>query len=167
MPLLPEDFSIWVSLVTIAALLLCVLLALMRSLMQLGKWKQKMVAADPRFPDRAPLSLDEFYEQYYASHQFPRAVVLDVLTRFASAVRVPAAVLHPEDTFNSFAYVDGADGQSMIPDRDACEQMAVETASAIREAEHRYGANLFSGQLHTLDDFIRTTVLAHRLMTGK
>jgi|GEM_PF-6720174 len=167
MPSLPEDFQLWVTLATLATFLLCVLLALMRSLMQLGKWNEKGAVADPRFPNREPLSLDGFYEEYYASHRFPRTVVLDVLTRFASAVRVPAAMLRPEDTFNSFLHHDDNDGESVVPDRDACEQMAVETASAIREAEHRYGANLFSGQLNTLDDYIRTTVLAHRLMTGK
>jgi hypothetical protein len=166
MPQLPEDFLLWTTLATIAALLLCVLLALMRSLMQLGKWNEKMVIADPRFPDREPLSLDEFYEEYYASHKFPRAIVLDVLTRFASAVRVPTAMLRPEDTFNSFHHAAENVGETVTPDRDACEHLAVETASAIREAEHRYGANLFSGQLNTLDDYIRTTVLAHRLMKG-
>ena len=43
----------------------------------------------------------------------------------------------------------------------------METASAIREAEERYHAQLFSGRLDSLDDFIRSTVLVHRLMDGK
>ena len=34
---------------------------------------------------------------------------------------------------------------------------------AIRETEERFGVSLFEGKLVTLDDYVRTTVLAERL----
>jgi len=193
MPQFPEDFVIWVVLATLGALMLALLLALVRLFFRVDNSSQHLpiagknagsAAADPRFPDRDPYTLDEFYEQYYSAHQFPRAVVLDVLTRFAAATRVPAAVLRPEDTLASLTAMPLDAAQSSVvrpdvskssyarldgvhPDAEAFATLAVETASAIREAEERYHAQLFSGRLDSLDDFIRSTVLVHRLMSGK
>jgi len=160
MPQPLDEFILWFTLATLGAMAMLFLLLAARLIMNIGNPQQVPQKADPRFPDREPLSLDEFYTEYYSAHQFPRTIVLDVLTRFAAAVRVSAAVLHPEDSFNTLAEV-------VKIDTEACEQLAVETASSIHEAEAKYGANLFSGRLNTLDDYIRTTVLAHRLMTGK
>src|SRR5271168_2019440 len=165
MPQLPEDFEIWVVLATLGALALAIMLGLLRMIFRVennnagGKLssgtpraskKMRSAEADPRFPDREPFTLDEFYEKYYAEHEFPRAVVLDVLTRFAAAVGVPASVLRPEDTLASLTVLqpDSASGtephssavrtdiskasyarlDGVHPDAEAFQILAVETA---------------------------------------
>jgi|SRR5579859_2578299 len=160
-PQFPGDFVFWTVLITLAAFVLLCFLGILLLLANIFKEKKQWPAtADQRFPERTPLSLDEFYEHFYGTQQFPRGIVLDVVTRYAAAARVPAAILRPEDSFATLA-------EHAQPDREACEQFTVETASAVKEAEQRFNANLFSGKLITLDDFVRTTVLAHRLMSGK
>jgi hypothetical protein len=118
-------------------------------------WQQAVRESQAgEFPDREPLTLDQFYEVFYASEQLPRAAVLETVTRFAAAAHVPAQFLKPDDTLEL--------GSSHPED---CERFITDTAMLLHEAEQRYGVSLFSGKLVTLDDYIRVHVLAARLVS--
>jgi len=116
------------------------------------QWKLAMRESQ-QFPDREPLTLDQFYEFYYAAEQLPRAVVLETLTRFAAAAHLPAQFLKPVDSFQSLGAKHPEDAERFIAD----------AAMLLQEAERHYGVSLFSGKLITLDDFIRAHSLAARL----
>jgi hypothetical protein len=109
-----------------------------------------------KFSDRRALTLDEFYESFYAAKKFPRNVVTDVVVRFANAAHAPSKFVKPDDSFATLGGEHHSD----------CEQFAVDTAMAIRQTEERFGVTLFEGKLVTLDDYVRTTVLADRLSSG-
>jgi hypothetical protein len=158
MPELSDDLRFYVGLATIAALLVVALLAMylaVRALRRFRKWA-KDTTWEIKFSDRQALTLDEFYDNFYAAKKFPRNVVMDVVVRFASAAHAPSKFVKPDDSFASLGSEHNAD----------CEQFAVDTAIAIRQTEERFGVSLFEGKLVTLDDYVRTTVLADRLSSS-
>ena len=131
----------------ISVLLFLIAVAAMRMLSG-GKKKPD----DPRFAGREEMSLDELFEAHYAARSYSRAIVADVVTRFAHAAGVPTGLVHPEDSFASL----GTKGE-------AVDQFVTETAVALKEAEAKHGARVFEGQLVTLDDYVRAMELAQRL----
>jgi hypothetical protein len=151
MPEISNDFQLYVGLATIAALLVLAMLGLYLAVRALRKTGKR--TADAKFSDRQALTLDEFYENFYAVRKFPRSVVMDVVVRFANAAHAPSKFVKPDDSFATLGSEHNAD----------CEQFAVDTAVAIRQTEERFGVSLFEGKLVTLDDYVRTTVLAERL----
>jgi len=124
------------------------------------QWKESTAGTTDaaRFPDREPLTLDQFYEVFYSGEKLPRTVVLEAVSRFAAATHVPAQFLKPDDTFQSV-------GATQRHAED-CEKFVTDTAMLLHAAEERYGVSLFSGSLVTLDDYIRVHVLAARLVTS-
>jgi len=72
---------LYVGLATIAALLVLALLGLYLAVRALRRSSKRTV--DVKFSDRQALTLDEFYENFYAAKKFPRTVVTDVVVRFA------------------------------------------------------------------------------------
>jgi hypothetical protein len=145
-----DDFRFYVGLATAAAVLFIAVLAIYLAVRQ---WRRQGKRTDLRFSDRQALTLDEFYDHYYASKKFPRNVVVDVVVRFSNAAHAPARFVKPDDSFATLGSEHNGD----------CEQFAVDTAMAIRQTEERFGVSLFEGKLVTLDDYVRTTVLADRL----
>jgi len=145
-----DDFRFYVGLATAAAVLFIAVLAIYLAVRQ---WRRQGKRTDLRFSDRQALTLDEFYDHYYASKKFPRNVVMDVVVRFSNAAHAPARFVKPDDSFATLGSEHNGD----------CEQFAVDTAMAIRQTEERFGVSLFEGKLVTLDDYVRTTVLADRL----
>jgi hypothetical protein len=151
MPQVSEDLRFYLGLATAAAMMLLAALAIFLALRQ---WRrQGKRTLDARFAGRPALTLDEFYDNFYASKKFPRSVVMDVVVRFSNAAHAPAKFVKPDDSFSSLGSEHDGD----------CEKFAVDTAMAIRETEQRFGVSLFEGKLVTLDDYVRTTVLAERL----
>jgi hypothetical protein len=151
MPQISDVFRFYVGLATAAAVLLIATLAIYLAVRQ---WRRSRKRTDDvRFSDRQALTLDEFYDHYYASKKFPRNVVMDVVVRFSNAAHTPARFVKPDDSFATLGSEHNGD----------CEQFAVDTAMTIRETEARFGVSLFEGKLVTLDDYVRTTVLADRL----
>ena len=154
MPEISDEFRFYFTLATLGAMV--VLSALMVYLSARGMRRAGKNADDPRFAGRSPSSLDQFYEEHYAAHMYPRAVVAEVVTRFAVAAHVPAQWLEPTDSFASLG----------VSDREECHKYAVDTALTLEDAERKAGAPLYSGKLVTLDDYVRSTVLIYRLMGG-
>jgi hypothetical protein len=151
MPQISEDLRFYLGLATAAAVLVLAALAMYLAIRQ---WRRRVKRTeDVRFVGRQALTLDEFYESFYASKRFPRNVVMDVVVRFSNAARAPAKFVKPDDSFSSLGSEHDGD----------CEKFAVDTAMSIRETEERFGVSLFEGKLVTLDDYVRTTVLAERL----
>jgi hypothetical protein len=106
----------------------------------------------PALDGRSRLSLDEFFNRYYAPKEYPRLTVAEVVSGFAAAAHVSPELLRPEDSYAGL-------GVSSTP---ACEQFTVRTAMMLRDAEQRLGAHLFSGKVETLDDHIRAYVTVQR-----
>ena len=136
------------------ALLVLALLGLYLAVRTLRRSSKRTV--DAKFSDRQALTLDEFYENFYAAKKFPRNVVMNVVVRFANAAHAPSKFVKPDDSFATLGGEQNSD----------CEQFAVDTAMTIRQTEARFGVSLFEGKLVTLDDYVRTTVLAERLSSG-
>jgi hypothetical protein len=106
----------------------------------------------PALEGRSRLSLDEFFDRYYAPKEYPRVMVAEVVSGFAAAAQVSAELLRPEDSFTIL-------GVSSAP---GCDEFTIKTAMMLRDAEQRLGANLFSGKVVTLDDHIRAYVTVQR-----
>ncbi|MBF0487352.1 MAG: hypothetical protein HQK98_04260 [Nitrospirae bacterium] len=53
-----------------------------------------------RFLDRAELSPDEFYQQYYESSGLPKDKVIEIRNFIAHEIEIPAALLRPTDRFS-------------------------------------------------------------------
>jgi hypothetical protein len=152
MPEISEDLRYGLVLATLGTVLVLSALVVYLSLRGIVRGRQH--SEDPRFSGRTPRSLDQFYEVHYAAHMYPRAVVAEVVTRFAAAAHVPAQWLEPQDSFAALG----------VAGREECQSFAVETAMNLEEAEKKAGAPVFSGKLVTLDDYVRSTVLIYRLM---
>lgn len=152
MPEFSDDFRFFVGLASTGALGVMGLLVLYLSIRSLREMFRAEVRA--RFSDRPSLSLDEFYNQFYAAKNYPRSQVLEVVMSFARAAGVPADIVKPDDTFASLGVRNPANA----------EKYAVETAMMIKEAEQRFQVSLFEGTLNTLDDYIRVNILASRLV---
>lgn len=153
-PCMPEfsaDFRFFVGLASTGALGVMGLLVLFLSLRSLRDMFRAEVRA--RFADRESLTLDQFYDEFYAIRNYPRSQVLEVVTSFARAAGVPADIVKPDDTFVTLGATNLA----------AAEKYTVETALMIKEAEQRFRVSLFEGSLNTLDDYIRVNILAARL----
>lgn len=151
MPEFSADFRFFVGLASTGALGVLGLLVLFLSIRNLRDMFREQVRA--RFADRTPLTLDEFYDEFYASKGYPRSQVLEVVSGFARAASVAAEIVKPEDTFATLGAGSAA----------AAQQYTIDTAMLIKEAEQRFHVSLFDGTLHTLDDFIRVNILAARL----
>lgn len=145
-----QEFTFWSAVATFGAISVLLFLIAVAAVRLLFSSKPKPV--DPRFADREEMSLDEFFDAHYAARSYNRSLVADVVTRFAHAAKVPAGLVHPED---SFAYLN-ANGEEV-------DQFVTETASALKEVESKHGVSVFEGQLVTLDDYIRAMELAQRL----
>lgn len=145
-----EQFTFWSAVATFGAVSVLLFLIAVAAVRLLFGGKPK--AVDPRFADRELMSLDEFFDAHYAARSYSRALVADVVTRFARAAGVPAGLVHPEDSFA----VLNAHG-------DEVDHFVTDTASALKEAESKHGVSVFEGQLVTLDDYIRAMELAARL----
>ena len=160
MPVFEGDLRLFLGLATLGAMAILSFLVVFLSARGIRRQWKEATAEDSaaRFPDREPLTLDQFYEVFYSGEKLPRTVVLEAVGRFAAATHVPAQFLKPDDTFQSV-------GASERHAND-CEKFVTETAMLLRSAEERYGVSLFSGQLVTLDDYIRVHVLASRLVAG-
>ncbi|MBI2683150.1 MAG: hypothetical protein HYX26_08045 [Acidobacteriales bacterium] len=154
MPQISDEFRFYFTLATLGAMVILSALVVYLSTRGLRFGGKK--AEDPRFAGRDPRTLDQFYEAHYAAHMYPRAVVAEVVTRFAAAAQVPAQWLEPTDSFAGLGTAD----------REECRRFAVDTALTLEEAERKAGAPLYSGKLATLDDYVRSTVLIYRLMSG-
>jgi hypothetical protein len=153
MPDFEGDLRFYLGLASLGAMAILSFLVVFLSARGIRRqWKEAMQEVE-RFPGREPLTLDQFYEHFYSAEQLPRAAVLETLTRFAAVARVPAQFLRPDDTFATV-------GAARAEDR---ERFVTDTALLLTEAEERYGVSLFSGQLVTLDDYIRVQVLVARL----
>ena len=151
MPHFSDDFRFFVGLASTAALGVMGLLVLFLSVRNLRDMFREEARA--RFADRKQLTLDEFYNEFYAVKNYPRSQVLEVLTSFARAAGVPAEIVKPDDTFLTLGARNVA----------AAEKYTVETAMMIKDAEQRFSVRLFEGSLHTVDDYIRVHILAARL----
>ncbi|MEO5936892.1 MAG: hypothetical protein ABIP81_06735 [Terriglobales bacterium] len=160
MPVFEGDLRLFLGLATLGAMAVLSFLVVFLSARGIRRQWRESAAGDSaeRFPDREPLTLDQFYEVFYAGEKLPRTVVLEAVGRFAAATHVPAQFLKPDDTFQSV----GASEHHA----DDCEKFVTDTAMLLHVAEERYGVSLFSGKLVTLDDYIRVHVLASRLVTG-
>ncbi|HUQ50155.1 MAG TPA: hypothetical protein VM056_05515 [Terriglobales bacterium] len=155
MPEVPDDLRFYLglaSLGTIAALSFLVAFIAARGIKE--RWKDSP-KDDARFSDREPLTLDAFYEVFYSGEKLPRTVVLETVSRFAAAAHAPAQFLKPDDTFATIG----------AKNLGECEKFITDTAVLLQEAEKRFGVKLFSGNLTTLDDYIRVHVLAARLVS--
>jgi hypothetical protein len=155
MPNFEGDLGFYIGLASLGAMAIVSFLVVFVSLRGIKRSWQEAMAESKQFADREPLTLDEFYEQFYADENMPRTPVLETVSRFAAAAHVSADYLKPDDTFQTV----GAQQRHA----DDCERFIVDTAMLLRAAEERYGITLFSGQLITLDDYIRVNVLAARL----
>lgn len=153
MPEFEGDLRFYVGLASLGTLAILSFLVVFLSLRGIKRQWQQSVAESRQFPDREPLTLDQFYDVFYSGEQLPRAQVLETVSRFAAAAHVPAQFLKPDDTFQSVGATDAED----------CARFVTDTAMLLHEAEERYGVSLFSGTLVTLDDYIRVHVLAARL----
>ena len=151
MPEISDVFKFYMGLTTLLAMMVLSLVGIALSIRSLRA--ERRASEDPRFSDSDPLSLDQFYERYYAARSLSRTVVSDVVLRFAQVTRTPPRFLKPEDTFSTLGTAD----------REECERFAVDTVLALQEAERRFGTSLFEGKLVTLDDYIRAFALAERL----
>lgn len=151
-----DEFQFWLEMVTLGTLFLLSVLAMVFSVSGMRQAHQQALqqkkAHDPRFQGRSEMSLDQFFDEHYAARDYPRQVVADLVMRFATAARVPAGFLRSEDSFVSLQ-ASGAD----------VEQFIVASAMLMRETEVRLGTTLSEGELVTLDDYIRVSVLANRL----
>lgn len=103
-------------------------------------------------PDREPLADDEFCGRFFPD--FPPATVCRVRARFARAVGVAPNLLLPDDSFHSFG---------RPPDPERLQDFIADYAMARGAAAESSGANLVSGELRTLEDFIRAQSLLDRL----
>lgn len=151
MPEFSEDFRFFVGLASTGALGVIGLLVLYLSIRSFRHMMRAEVRA--RFADRESLTLDGFYNQFYAAKNYPRSQVMEVVTQFARAAGVPADLVKPEDSFQSLGAKNAA----------AAEKFAVETALLIQEAQQRFNVRLFEGTLNTLDDYVRVNILASKL----
>jgi hypothetical protein len=106
----------------------------------------------PLLDGRSRLSLDQFFERFYAAKEYPRPIVAEVLLSFAAAAQVSPELLRPEDSFSEL-------GLASMP---ACEDFTVKTAMLLRAAEQQLRTPLFSGKLVNLDDHIRAYVTVYR-----
>ncbi|HUR36739.1 MAG TPA: hypothetical protein VM009_02905 [Terriglobales bacterium] len=145
----------YLGLASLGAMAIVSFLIVFVSLRGIKRSWQQAVTESKQFADRKSLTLDEFYAQFYADENMPRTAVLETVSRFAAAAHVSAQILKPDDTFQTV----GAQQRHA----EDCERFVVDTAMLLRAAEERYGITLFSGQLITLDDYIRVNVLAARL----
>jgi len=153
MPQFSDDLVYYISLATFGTLVVLFCLALSLAVSRI-RWRGTAAAATPPgLEDREPLSLDQFYSQFYEG-QAPRMLVAEVVGAFALAAGVPARFLRPEDSFASL----GAAA------RESAQQFAVEAVTLMREAEERAGMSLFSGRFITLDDHIRGQAIAEHFL---
>jgi hypothetical protein len=156
MPDFEGDLRFYIGLASLATMAILSFLVVFISLRGIRRsWLAAVADSNTgAFPDREPLTLDQFYEQFYSGEQFPRATVLETLTHFAAAAHVPASYLKPDDILQQVGAKHPQD----------CERFITDTAMLLQDAEQSFGVSLFSGQLLTLDDYIRVHVLAARLV---
>ena len=154
MPDFEGDLRFYIGLASLGAMAILSFLVVFLSVRGIKRQWQQAVTESKQFADREPLTLDQFYEVFYSGEKLPRAAVLETVSRFAAAAHVPAQFLKPDDTFQTIGATHAGD----------CEKFVTDTAMLLQEAEERYGVNLFSGTLVTLDDYIRVHVLASRLV---
>jgi hypothetical protein len=146
-----QDVLLLATALALAALSVVVVMLAVRAIFQHQQQPRKL---DVRFPDREPLTLDRFYERFYSGSGYPRELVAEVLIRFARAVHTNPEFVRPTDC------VQPMNGGG----RRDYEELAVDTAVALKDAESRLGVTLSEGPLTTLDDFIRAHALAARLL---
>ncbi|MCG6553643.1 MAG: hypothetical protein L7F77_15065, partial [Candidatus Magnetominusculus sp. LBB02] len=96
-----------------------------------------------RFRDRAELSPDEFYQQYYESSGLPKDLVIETLNLISTEISIPATLLRPTDIF---AELD-------ISALD-CAELAIKLDDLIKEK----GSNYKTDDLLTIDACIRCVV---------
>lgn len=154
MPDFEGDLRFFIGLASLGTMAILSFLVVFLSLRGIKRQWQQSVAETNAFAGREALTLDQFYEIFYSAEALPRTAVLETVSRFAAAAHVPAQFLKPDDTFQTVAASHPED----------CEKFVTDTAMLLHEAEERYGVNLFSGKLVTLDDYIRVYVLASRLV---
>jgi len=156
MPDFEGDLRFYIGLASLGTMAILSFLVVFISLRGIRRsWLEAVAEAKANaYPDREPLTLDQFYEVFYAAEQLPRGAVLETLTRFSAAAHVPAQFLKPDDNLQELGAQHPQD----------CEKFITDTAMLLQEAEERYGVSLFSGRLVTLDDYIRVHVLAARLV---
>jgi len=148
-----DDLRVYILLATVLSII--VVTGLIVYLLLSRMWSQGGTSQDPRFRGREPLTLDQFYERYYAEEGFSRNSVQEVLVTFAEAGGLPHALLRPQDSFSSLR----------VPESERTRELATQAARVIEESERRYGIRLFEGPLTTLDDYIRLYALAQRLLS--
>jgi len=154
MPEFSDDFLFYLRLSWTLSML--VISSLLIFLAVRGAQRHARGQVNPLLAERRAMSLDEFYREFYASRDYPRLVVAEVVTRFAAAARVPAGLLRPEDSFQELKVTSSED----------CEDFAIKAAMMLRDAERRLNTSLFEGRLVTLDDYIRAYVTVHRFENG-
>ena len=144
-----DDLRIYIQLTIILSIIVVTGLIVFLSVSKL--WARPM--KDARFRGRDALTLDEFYQRFYADEGFARDTVHEVLVSFAEAGRLPHGLLRPQDSFEALH----------VPGSQATKRLAQAADKLIKERELRYGVRVFEGQVSTLDDYIRVYCLAQRL----
>ena len=102
--------------------------------------------AEPIFALRSPMSLDEFYNQYYAADKIDRDFVAKVLQFVSKAGGIPAEQLRPEDR------LDQLPKHTLYRGIQFVEQML---DAGIRRKAIEQGVPPVEFHLETLDDLIR------------
>lgn len=148
-----DDLRVYILLATVLSII--VVTGLIIYLLLSRTWLRGGFSEDPRFRGREPLTLDQFYQRYYAEEGFSRDSVQEVLVSFAEAGGLPHALLRPEDSFTSLR----------VTESEHTRDFATQATKVIEESERRYGIRLFEGPLTTLDDYIRLYSLAQRLLS--
>jgi hypothetical protein len=148
-----DDLRVYILLATVLSIILVTGLIIYLLLSRM--WPRDGTSQDPRFRGREPLTLDQFYERYYAEEGFPRNSVQEVLVSYAEAGGLPHALLRPEDSFTGLR----------VPESERTQEFAQQAARVMEESERRFGIRLLEFQVTTLDDYIRLYSLAQQLFS--
>ncbi|MBF0456893.1 MAG: hypothetical protein HQK99_03255 [Nitrospirae bacterium] len=80
-------------------IIVCAILIVLAIILHKPLFNIAMAARAKRFSDRAELSPDEFYRQYYYSSGLPKDQVIEILNDISRALAIPAALIRPTDRF--------------------------------------------------------------------
>lgn len=114
---------------------------------QRGATRKKRI----RFAERTPLTLKEFWRQFYEERGVPLEVVEELLPVIAEAAEVPVTLLRPTDRF----------AEELAPEKgwEFGDGLA-EVGWWVRALAKRSGKEVDLSEVRTVDDLIR---LAHDL----
>lgn len=109
-----------------------------------------------RTAGRTPLSLDQFFDTYYAGKDVSKTTCGQTLSMFAVMTGVSSELLRPEDSIRDFGPVRGMRGQATL-------LIGGELEAAVAQARGQPGGEALPPKLETLDDCIRAASVLERI----